>query len=116
MAQEMATPSNSRPQFPHLSDGLRANTNLSEAQLGNLMNAKRKCSRKASLVPPSPAPAAPSPDSRPAGLSLASQLRPGPRHPEPRPARSPLSRPAPETQPIPARGLASVAEQLGHAR
>lgn len=50
VAQQMAMLPTSRPQFPHLSDGV--NAILFKAGLGNLMNAKSKCSRKAPFPRP----------------------------------------------------------------
>lgn len=52
-AQEMAPLPTSRPQFPHLSDGLLATANLSKARLGTLLNAKTKRQQKGIPCPAS---------------------------------------------------------------
>lgn len=95
VAQQMATPPTSLPQFPHL-DKFGANAIFSKAQLSNL-NAKGKCRRNAPLDPPSPARVAPTPDRISAELSWFLLQHPDPRSPSlcPRCRRLSASPPGP---------------------
>ena len=97
--------------FPHLSGRLEAHANLSRLQLGNLLNAKKSAVERRPLPVPLlhlrlPLQTRDRGSAGPRSCGLAPSALAFP-------SASPRLRPAPEVQPIPARGPASPAGQLG---